>query len=66
MDVLKPSEIELKYGISAIRIRRLLKNCPNFLDGVIKKPHAGTSLHSYYIPESEVSRLMFLKRKQKK
>jgi hypothetical protein len=63
---LTPRQVEAQYGVSAIRIRKLLVNHPNYLDGIVRIPHGGRSLHTYHIPESEVSKLFFLKGKQKK
>lgn len=60
---LSPREIEALHGVEVRRINKLFNNHPNFIKGRLK-PN-GDKSRIYYIPETEVSKLFFLKGKQK-
>ena len=62
---LTTGQIGIKYGIETRRISRLLKNCPNFLEGVKRGTAQGCRSGRYFIPEEEVEKLLFLRGKKK-
>ena len=55
------SQIQNKYGIPAVRIRKLLINHPNYLGCNIRDPDNKVRFSHYLIPESQIDKLMFLK-----
>jgi hypothetical protein len=58
-----PSEIEEEHGIDADRIRRTLRNMPNFINGLIKNVKKnGIAQHNYFVPENEIFKLEFIKK----
>jgi hypothetical protein len=59
-------QIEEQHGIDGRKILKVVNNMPNYLDKIEKRPYKGQTGYRYWIAESEIPKLMFLKKKEKK